>query len=141
MHSLSDKVYATLKKGAKKRGFVESHVLVRWPEIVPEYAPFARPERLFKGTLTLGVAHDGVKQEILMEQDLLIQRINMFFGYPAVGEIRLINRGFTPEYRQKPLTWQPDAAAVDKAGTKCLKVADADLQAGLKRLGEAVFSK
>src|SRR3990170_3543975 len=78
----------------KRFGFVQSAVVSRWAEIVGErYAKVSSPEsirfpagRKSGGTLTLLVegAHSPLIQHL---SPLIMERVNRFFGYPAVARL------------------------------------------------------
>ncbi len=87
----------TIGRTAFRRfGFVQSSVVTRWPEIVgaaharhclPESIRFAGGEKT-DGTLHLVVspAHAPLIQHVVPE---IIARVNRFFGYRAVAQVRL----------------------------------------------------
>lgn len=84
----------------KRRGFQSGALFMDWPIIVgPDMARLCRPEKLTfpkdrrdQGTLTL-VAYDGSAALFLQHAlDLILNHINMHFGYKAVGRIRIIQR-------------------------------------------------
>jgi hypothetical protein len=78
----------------RRFGFVQSSVVSRWREIVGDrYAGISCPEsirfphgRRSDGVLTLVVegAHAPMMQHVA---PTIIERVNRFFGYPAVGRI------------------------------------------------------
>ncbi|QJB69179.1 DUF721 domain-containing protein [Parasphingorhabdus halotolerans] len=79
----------------RRYGFIQSSVVSRWPEIVGErYANVSLPESIRfprgekeGGTLHLLVsgAHATLMQHITPE---IIDRVNRFFGYGAVSQVR-----------------------------------------------------
>jgi hypothetical protein len=80
----------------RKFGFVQSSVVMRWPEIVgehhskvcmPESIRFPPKERS-GGTLNLVVlpAHATMIQHVIPE---IIKRVNRFFGYSAVTKVKM----------------------------------------------------
>jgi hypothetical protein len=80
----------------RKFGFVQSSVVSRWPEIVgtrharacaPESIRFPIGEKR-DGILQLVVkpAHAPIIQHVIPE---IIERVNRFFGYPAVAKVKL----------------------------------------------------
>ena len=78
----------------RRFGFIQSSVVGRWAEIVgPRYAAVSQPESIRfprgkreDGVLTLVVrgAHGPMMQHVSPE---IIERVNRFFGYPAVARI------------------------------------------------------
>lgn len=80
----------------KRRGFSQGDIVTRWRSLVGDtLADVSRPERLrFAKTDTPAVLHVRVKSvfapEFLHLVPVVIERINSFYGYKAVGDIRLI---------------------------------------------------
>ena len=85
-----------LQPAARRRGLAEAKLLTDWPTIVgPTLATRSHPIRLSQrsdgpgGTLVLHVA--GVAAlELQHSEPQIVERINGFFGYAAVGRLRLI---------------------------------------------------
>jgi hypothetical protein len=75
--------------------------------------------------------------EIQHASDIILQRVNRFFGWSAVGRLAL---------RQAPLSRRnastisraPDATAVAKVAETLSSVEDAELRAALARLGASI---
>lgn len=133
----------------RKRGFAQSEVITRWSEIVgPELAAGTAPEKLtFRtaghGDATLHVRVSGpLATELQHLEPVVLERINTYFGYRAVGRLALV-QGPLPARPQKP----PPAptAALDDAEEGALErsvsgVKDESLRRALTRLGRAVKS-
>ncbi len=130
----------------RRRGFAEARVLTRWPAIVgDELAACSCPERLSfppgrgtGGTLHLRVA-GGFATELQHLAPLVVERINTFFGFPAVARLTM-TQGPLPaparagRRRGRPLHEAEEAALGDSvAGT-----ADPELRAALCELGRKV---
>jgi hypothetical protein len=152
------------RKAFEKFGFAAAAVLTDWREIVgPEIAACSAPERLrwpkpAEGDATQAAPRAGATLMLRVEParalDVqyktaqIVERINAYFGYRAVTEIRLIqaplavvrsNPGLVRS--PAPNAPQPGAktvlkAAFDKAQTGGIE--DADLRRALERLGTAV---
>lgn len=81
--------------------------------------------------------------ELSYQQSMLIERINMFFGYAAIKEIRIVqnsevmNNKVAPPPVKKPLTMQESA----KLDAIVASVQENDLQTALKNLGKAIISR
>jgi hypothetical protein len=102
------KPIAALIEGAldplvRKRGLARAQLLSFWPEIVGEaYARHTAPERIRwprDGTVaTLFVACDpALALQFAHEIDRVRERLNGYFGYPAVGAVRIVQRRIGPE--------------------------------------------
>lgn len=80
----------------RRFGFVQSSVVTRWPEIVGErHARHCTPESIrfppgekSEGILQLVVtpSHATMLQHVIPE---IVERVNRFFGYKAVGRVKL----------------------------------------------------
>jgi hypothetical protein len=123
----------------KRFGFVQSAVVSRWAEIVGErYAKVSTPESIrfpagkkSDGMLTLTVegAHAPLMQHLA---PLIIERVNRFFGYPAIGKIAF-RQGRA--VKAAPKVQRPAVAAVPKeVGEGLRQIADPELRACLESL-------
>lgn len=128
----------------RRFGFVQSAVVSRWPEIVGErYAEVSSPESIrfpqgkrSDGVLRLKVsgAHATMMQHV---EPAIIERVNRFFGYPAVAKIT-IQQGRAParrEVRAAPPSLRPIPAAL---GDSLREIADPELRACLEGLAGAL---
>jgi hypothetical protein len=127
----------------RKFGFVQHSVVSRWGEIVGErYARVSIPESIrfpqgkrAEGVLSLVVsgAHAPMMQHIAPE---IVERVNRFFGYPAVarlairhGEVKRAERAAPPP-SLKPLS--------ETMGDSLRGIADPELKAVLESLAAGV---
>ncbi len=94
--AIADLVPAIGDTAFRKFGFVQSSIITRWPEIVggrlarvtaPESLRFPKGSRA-DGTLQISVTstHAVIVQHVIPD---IIARVNQFFGYAAVAQIRL----------------------------------------------------
>ncbi|WP_353228168.1 DUF721 domain-containing protein [Novosphingobium sp.] len=93
---IGDLMPAVGRTAFRRFGFVQSSVVTRWPEIVgPVHARHCLPESIrfpvgekAEGTLHLVVspAHAPMIQHVVPE---IIERVNRFFGYRAVAQVRM----------------------------------------------------
>lgn len=123
----------------RRFGFVQSAVVSRWGEIVgARYARVSSPESIrfpagerSGGVLTLVVesAHAPMMQHVA---PALIERVNRFFGYPAVARLQ-IRQGAA---RPRPAPAKPAAPALKPAelGDSLRAIADPELRAVLESL-------
>ena len=85
------------KAAFKKFGFSEPHILNYWPEIVgSKLAKFAEPVKVSRirgndeaAVLTIRVFGPAAL-EIQHREPQILQRINGYYGYRAVGRLRMI---------------------------------------------------
>ncbi len=148
-------VAAILSPTFRKRGFAQTDIVLRWPEIVgAALADQCRPERLnwprvVEGqeraasadgaVLHLSVA-PGWATEIQHLEPLLIERVNRFFGWRAVTGIRLRQVAIQPRQQKpsrnlRPLT-ESERAELDHVTAG---ITDPETRKALHRLGAAIF--
>lgn len=131
----------------RRFGFVQSSIVSRWREIVGErYAEVSSPEsirfppgRRSNGVLRLTVsgAHATMMQHV---EPAIVERVNRFFGYPAVSRVS-IQQGRVPppaERRPAPPSLRPVPAAL---GDSLREVADPELRACLEGLAGALAAR
>src|SRR6201990_678994 len=128
-----------------KQGFAARELVTRWAEIVgaelsahcePLKMQWPRPvegEAQEPATLVLRV-EGPMALEIQHASDLILERVNRFFGWSAVGRLAL-RQG--PLSRQKPAAAAraPDARRVEEIARTLSSVEDDELRAALARLG------
>ena len=128
----------------RRFGFVQSAVVTRWPEIVGNrYADACLPEmiRFPRGKKDGGVlhlvaagAHAPMLQHVGPE---IVERVNRFFGYPAVAKVAIRQGHVPPTRRAAPNP--PELASVSSDMGQSLKaVADPELKAVLTALARGV---
>jgi hypothetical protein len=145
--ALGDIARKTLKGAFAKQGFASTELVTRWAEIVgADIAAYCQPERIRwpravgadlpePGTIVLRVEGPSAV-EIQHQSAVILERVNRFFGWQAVGDLRL---------RQAPLSKRKVAAPIARDAEKEARIAasltgiaDDRLRAALARLGAAV---
>ena len=147
LRPLSDLLHKTLGEAFAKQGFASTEIVTRWTEIAgAEIAEYSQPEKIQwsrtgagqppePGRLVLRV-EGPMAVEIQHLSGVILERVNRFFGWQAVGAIRL---------RQAPLRRRrgpdqpgpdPESAARIKAGLSDIQ--DEKLRDALARLGAAI---
>jgi hypothetical protein len=128
----------------RRFGFVQSSVVSRWPEIVGErYAGVSSPESIrfphgkrAEGVLTLVVdgAHAPMMQHVA---PAIVERVNRFFGYPAVARIAFRQAAATPPPapRRAPPSLRPVPVEL---GDSLRAIGDPELRACLASLAGAL---
>ncbi len=131
-----------------KQGFAARELVTRWGEIAgPEVAAHSEPLKIQwprpvegqpqePATLVLRV-EGPMALEIQHASDVILQRVNRFFGWSAVGRLAL---------RQAPLSRRkgpaasraPDAQSVAKVAKTLDAIEDEELRAALARLGASI---
>lgn len=131
-----------------KQGFAARELVTRWGEIAgAEVAAHSEPLKIQwprpvegqpqePATLVLRV-EGPMALEIQHASDVILQRVNRFFGWSAVGRLAL---------RQAPLSRRkgseasraPDAQSVAKVAETLTSIEDEELRAALARLGASI---
>jgi hypothetical protein len=131
-----------------KQGFAARELVTRWAEIAgPEISAHSEPLKIQwprpvegqpqePATLVLRV-EGPMALEIQHASEIILQRVNRFFGWSAVGRLAL---------RQAPLSRRdrptarpaPDAKSVAEVARTLSAVEDEELRAALARLGASI---
>lgn len=138
---------------ARKAG-ISTALLGSWDEIAgADFAETTRPEKItwprrdYAGTDggyepgVLTIACEGARALFLTHaQGELIGRINAFFGFPAIRQIRIVQKPVSagPPRRRRIAPLQ--GAAARKLDDLMEGVEDGPLREALKRLGAAVYT-
>src|SRR3972149_975546 len=146
--SLSDLIPGLIKASLGKKSLLFGKMLAGWPHIagtdiaaktMPIELKFTKkPDQKNKATLHLAV-ESAYALEITYQKALLIERLNMFFGYPAIKDIKIIQQ------TDIMINKKPSPAPVRHLTPGEEKVIDGmvaeikenDLQTALKNLGKA----
>jgi hypothetical protein len=131
----------------RRFGFVQSTIVSRWPEIVgARYASVSSPDtirfptgRKSGGVLTLVVegAHAPMMQHVA---PTIVERVNLFFGYPAVERIAF-RQGIVQAEKAKPRPAPPSLRPIPaELGDSLREVADPELRACLESLARGLAS-
>ncbi|HEV7603022.1 MAG TPA: DciA family protein [Bradyrhizobium sp.] len=131
-----------------KQGFAARELVTRWAEIAgPEVAAHSEPLKIQwprpvegqpqqPATLVLRV-EGPTALEIQHASDVILQRVNRFFGWSAVGRLAL--RQAPLSRRDKPTASRaPDAADVAEVAKTLSSVEDEELRTALARLGASI---
>jgi hypothetical protein len=144
---LADVLRKTVKDVFAKQGFAATELVTRWPEIVgPEIAAHCEPEKIRwprpydgedqqPGTLHLRV-EGPTALEIQQLGGVILARVNQFFGWQAVTELRLRQAPLTRH--ERPSLPTPDPEAAQRIAATLTEIADDGLRAALGRLGAAI---
>src|SRR5215468_4535201 len=131
-----------------KQGFAARELVTRWGEIAgSEIAAHSEPLKMQwprpvegqpqePATLVLRV-EGPMALEIQHSSDVILQRVNRFFGWSAVGKLALRQAPLSRRNRPKP-SREPDPDAVARVEETLTAVEDEDLRAALARLGAAI---
>jgi hypothetical protein len=150
--SLSELLAPTLSGVLKAQGFASAEILSRWADIVGrEIAasseplkinwprPTGRDEQAEPATLVLRVEGPAAL-EIQHQSAAILERVNRFFGWQAIGRIALRQ---APLRRRSPTGRHPaaDPAAAARIAETLPDITDEPLREALGRLGAAIKRK
>lgn len=153
---LGELIARPITAAVKKRGFATADLLSDWPDIVGErYATRVQPARLHwprraegdadiaPDPAILTVHTDGATALFLShELPTLIDRINAYFGWAAVGRIKIVQRPVVARRKPEPVPLrqltQDEECELSK---KVSEVTAPHLRRALERLGRAVIAK
>ncbi|HWK94870.1 MAG TPA: DciA family protein [Pseudolabrys sp.] len=152
---LSEFTAASLSGALKAQGFASTEILTRWPAIVgAEIAAHSEPmkinwprpkadvgevEQAEPATLVLRV-EGPMALEIQHQSSVILERVNRFFGWQAVGRLALRQaplRRKAPKRRPAP----PDPAITARLAAEMPEIEDDALRDALARLGTAIKTK
>ncbi len=131
-----------------RQGFAARELVTRWAEIAgPEIAAHSEPMKIQwprpvegqpqePATLVLRV-EGPMALEIQHSSDVLLQRVNRFFGWSAVGRLALRQAPLSRRDRPKRVP-APDPKAVAKVAETLSAIEDEELRAALARLGASI---
>ena len=145
--SLAASLPEAAKRTLRHHGFAEAGIVTDWPAIVGEaLAAHSTPLRLGfpRGKRLEGTLHVSVSGALALElqhlEPLVLARINGYFGYRAVGRLKLVHDGRKPP--PPPAVRTPparDGAAPPLAPQPGIEdIEDPALRQALERLGRAV---
>src|SRR6202000_2302440 len=131
-----------------KQGFAARELVTRWSEIAgPEIALHSEPLKIQwprpvegqpqePATLVLRV-EGPMALEIQHASDVILQRVNRFFGWSAVGRLALRQGPLSRKPRSKPPA-APEPRQVEQIAQTLSQVEDEQLRAALARLGASI---
>ena len=131
-----------------KQGFAARELVTRWVQIIgPNLAAHCEPMKIQwprpvegqpqePATLVLRV-EGPMALEIQHSSDVILQRVNRFFGWSAVGRLALRQAPLSRRNRPTP-SRAPDPKSVAKVAETLSAVEDEALRAALARLGASI---
>jgi hypothetical protein len=131
-----------------RQGFASRELVTRWTEIAgPEVAAHSEPMKIQwprpvdgqpqePATLVLRVA-GPVALEIQHASDVILQRVNRFFGWHAVSRLALRQAPLSRKTSRKAAR-PPDEADVARLAGTLSSIEDDDLRIALARLGASI---
>jgi len=131
-----------------RQGFAARELVTRWAEIAGrEIAAHSEPLKMQwprpvegqpQEPATLVLRVDGpMALEIQHSSDVILERVNRFFGWSAVGRLALRQAPLSRRDRPKPSA-APDPKEVAEVAKTLSAVEDEELRAALARLGASI---
>ena len=144
---LSDLLHKTLGQAFAKQGFASAEIVTRWTEIVgADIADHAQPEKIQWSRTGIGQPPEPGRLMLRVEgpmaleiqhlSGVIVERVNRFFGWEAVGAIRLRQAPL----RRKPraVSPPPDPQTAARIKAELADIQDEKLRDALARLGAAI---
>ena len=131
-----------------KQGFAARELVTRWAQIAgPEIAAHAEPLKMQwprpvegqpqePATLILRV-EGPMALEIQHTSDVILERVNRFFGWSAVGRLAL-RQGPLSRRKRRTAPSAPDANEVKQVAQTLSSIEDEQLREALARLGASI---
>jgi hypothetical protein len=148
---LGDLIGKVLDPLTARRGHATATLMGSWADVVgPAYAGWTRPEQIRwprgakneAAPALLVVRVEGPRAIYFQhEAGQVIERVNAFFGYAAIGDIRIVQAPVAaPAGPAKPAPKPMTAAGEARLEHQVGAIGDDALRAALKNLGKAVLT-
>lgn len=149
---LSDLLHKTIGERFTQQGFASTELVTRWADIVgAEIGAHSQPVRIAWPRQTSGDADDydpepatlvlrvegPMALEIQHQSAVILERVNRFFGWHAVGRIALRQAPLRKTQKPAPPA-APDPALVNEIAGSLPNDTDEGLKSALARLGAAL---
>lgn len=155
-HQLAELANGVIDPVLARRAGISTALLGSWPDIAgADFSDCTRPEKIAwprrddgdgrgggfqSGVLT--IACEGARALFLTHaQGELIGRINGFFGFPAIRQIRIVQKPVSPVTRANRKPPPLKGAAAERLSHMVEGIEGDRLRAALERLGTAVLQK
>ena len=142
--AVSELISGTLDPIARKRGLARAELISWWPDIVgAAYAGRTAPERIRwprdgKAATLIVRCDPSLALQFSYETDRVRERLNGYFGYPAVGAIRIVQRAVG---RRPPPAREEPAAELPPELDRRLAAVEGPLGESLRALGRSVLAR
>jgi len=140
LRPFSSSIPKTLKKHLKKGGYNYSNIIDNWTNMVSKKISDAcypttvkMGKEMRDGTLVLNVIH-GKEMEVEYEKKEIIDKINSFFGYNCIGNIKLKITQDKIKLNEKIF---PKIKNLSKIEEKMSKINDSSLKSSLNNFLKA----
>lgn len=146
---IADHLKPVTKRSFGKRGFADGDMVAAWPAVIgQELAKLSAPERIVfprgkraGGTLHLRIASGSIAVELQHMQQLLIERINGYFGYRAVDRVHLIQAPIPARAETKRTETPLGDDARAELARLLADVDDPEIRQSLENLGASMMKR
>jgi hypothetical protein len=153
---LADLVGKAMTPACRKRGFASVDIVAAWPDIVGErYGERVMPDRIIwprrtseDGEMTADpatlVVHTDGPTALMLSHELpqLIERINTFYGWAAVGRIKILQKPVQLKKKdRKPALRELTGEEQKRLDRQVEAVSDDRLRKALAKLGAQVIAR
>lgn len=152
--AVSEIVGKVLEPVLARRTGMTLDLMRAWPELVgDEFRDTTRPEKIdwprraheddpFKPATLVVACENQAALFFQHEQAPLMERINVFFGFEAIGRIRILQKAVMTEKKSEPaMTPKVSQADATRLASILDEIDDPDLKETLQKLGQGVFSR
>lgn len=148
-HPLGMAVASVVRPMVGKKGFADVEIITRWAEIAgAEVAAHSLPLRIAKArsgvadgaTLHVRVASSAFALVLKHQEPELCDRVNRYFGYPAVTRLKIAVGSLPPPPEPPPPPAPPIPLSAEEEAAVA-RVGDADLRAALAALGQSIHRR
>ena len=150
LNTLASETMPLLRRILGRKGMMAADVLAFWEQIAgEELAAFTFPEKIgFRGKERQnGVLQVAAALELQHREKFVLEKVNAFFGYKAVSELRIRQSGGVSFRRGRQIN-QPEFKKILVSGEEQNYIEqltgglnDGDLKDSLIRLGKCVLSQ
>ncbi len=147
--TLVPEIRALTRQALGTRGFSGADILESWEDIVgTDLAKGVKPEKLTfegnsrsKGTLVVKTAGGAFAMLFEHQKRRVIERINAFFGYPAVAHIKMIQGSLKLSMPKLDIHRPIDQQKLKELNDKLLLIDDEELRQRTYAIGAAMLKK
>lgn len=151
LSNLNQEVKKLTQNALGKHGFVQVELLSNWSNILgeelsygikPVSLSFPTKERS-KGTLKVRTAGGAFALLFEHQKGQVIEKINTYFGYPAIQQIKIEQNGMRlnmPQQNQQNV-WPLDEEEIEKLAQKVAHIEDNELRKKMLEIGIQLIQK
>jgi len=150
LSNLTQEVKKLTQNALGKHGFVQVELLSHWLEILgqelaygvkPIGLNFPAKERT-NGTLKVQTAGGSFALLFEHQKGQVIEKINTYFGYPAVKQIKIEQNAFKLNApQQEKMPWPLDEEEIEKLAQKVSSIEDENLRKKMLDIGIQLIQK